>query len=159
MLLLMGSHTFRAKGPNIPDLALAMGKYIEGHAPDLLKTTKLILENKSTSTVEELCFLKDFSKRQGGDPQITVIASEFFADRVKLYAEYILGDAEGVNFIASAVPEEGKGEFEKIEEDKLAKAREWLSRHEKGNSKIILREQKAFEKKIISGEIIHPHIV
>jgi len=154
-LLLMGGTTFRNTNPSALNQSLIMKKYIEDNAPDILANTEIITESSALSTVAELAFLREFLQKQSAE-KITVIASEFFVERVKLYSEYIFPEGQEVNFVASQVPTDEKDEFGKIEMDKLEKGRRWLEGHVKGDYQTILREQKEFETKIITGEIKHP---
>ncbi len=154
-LILMGSLTYRNTNPNMLGQSLVMRKYIEEKAPDILEITEIILEDRCSSTVAELSFLREFIDREQIEGKIFVVASEFFVERVKVYARYILQNYENINFIGSKVPDDEAREFENIEKDKLKKAEEWLDGHEKGDYQTILREQKEFEIKVMSGEVKH----
>ena len=153
-LVLMGGPTFRDTSTG--NQSLEMKEYIEKSAADILANTETVLTNEGTSTVRELCILREMIEQEGGETRLTIVASEFFVDRVKLYAEYIFGNLRNIDFVASEVPAEGREGFQRIEEIKLQKGHEWLDGREKGDYKKILGEQEAFEQKVIRGEIDHP---
>lgn len=154
-LILSGGYTFRERDPKGEDQSLLMKKYIEDHAAILLTTTKIITENSYSSTVRELCFLKEFLDNNKAKFNTIIVASEVFVDRVKLYSEYIFENLDGVSFLASKIPD-SEVSFRRLEKEKFQKGVEWLSGHKKGDYKRILEEQDAYEKKILSGEIEHP---
>jgi len=157
-LFLMGGHSFRIKDKNVPDQAEEMEKYITKHVPNKLGKVTIILDNEASSTVEQINLLREFIEEEAVEMKVSIVASEFFVERVKLYAEYILAgleDAE-IGFVASRVPAEDSERFKEIEEGKLAEARKWLSKNKKGDYQTILQEHKEFEQKIIAGEIKHP---
>jgi hypothetical protein len=155
-LLLMGGSTFREKNPNAQDQSLAMKKYVDDHATDILENTEIVLMNEGSSTVRELCNLREFLEKEGGEPKIKIIASEFFVDRVRLYADYIFDKIDDVEFIPSEVPEEGREGFQEIEQIKLQKGHEWLDGRKKGDYVQILHEQESYEGRIMRGEVEHP---
>lgn len=156
ILILMGGNTFRKPNPDSVDQSLEMKKYIEATAPDVILSTNIILKNKYTTTIRELCGLREISDTGYTDLPITIVVSEFFIERVKLYTEYIFGNIENIEFVASNVPEESAESFKQIEELKLEKGYQWLNGYVKGDYKKLLEEQDAFEKKILSGEENHP---
>jgi|GEM_PF-3306068 len=156
VLVLMGGNTFRKPNPDSVDQSLEMKKYIEANAPDVIQNTKIILKNKYTTTIRELCGLREINETEYLNLPITIVVSEFFIQRVKLYAEYIFGNIENIDFVASKVPEESAASFKQIEELKLEKGHQWLDGYVKGDYKKLLEEQDAFEKKILSGEVDHP---
>ncbi len=153
-LVLMGGATFRAESTG--DLSLAMKQYLETQAPDVLDHRKVHLTNEGTSTVRELSMLREMTNQETERPKVTIVASEFFVDRVKLYTEYIFGDLNRIEFVASRVPDEGREGLQEIEETKFVKGQEWLAEHEKGDYQRILREQEIFEGQVRRGEIEHP---
>lgn len=155
LLVLSGGYTFRKKDPNGQDQSLLMKKYVEEHAADILASTEILTENSASSTVRELCFLREFIDKEKTKFYITIVASEVFVERVKLYSEYIFENFNAFNFLASRVPDEEMA-FKQVEKDKLKKGIKWLSGHKKGDYRAILGEQDAFEKQIINGEIDHP---
>jgi hypothetical protein len=139
--------------------ASAMKKYLEENFSGELKGIEVITEEGTSSTVEQLCYLKEFiEKEKLNFPDLIIISSEFFSERVKLYAEYVFGTIDGIIFISSAVPAEIKEKFEKAEEFKLKEGRDWLAGHKKGDDKAILKEQKEFQSGVIKGEIKQPPI-
>jgi hypothetical protein len=154
-LILMGSFTYRSANQGVSGQSTSMRKYIEETAADILEVTEIILEDGCSSTVAELCFLREFIDREQIEGKIFVVASEFFVERVKVYASYILRNYLEISFVGSKVFEDEVGEIKSIEMEKLKKAQEWLRGHERGDYQTILREQKEFERKVLSGEIEH----
>lgn len=159
ILLLMGSSPYgNSKGNKISE-ALAMKKYLEEKFNKELKGTRIITEKTTASTVEQLCFLKKFLEEEKINlSDLVIVSSEFFSDRVKLYAEYIFGTINGIIFINSPVPAEIAEEFKKAEEYKLSEGISWLKSHTKGDDQAILKEQKEFQKGVLEGEIKQPPI-
>lgn len=155
-LFLMGGNTFRNTNKDAPDQSLLMKKYVDDHGSDILDNTKIIPERSATSTVRELCFIREFINKDNEVFKINIVASEFFVKRVELYSEYIFPDTIDINFVASKVPDTESESLQEVEEYKLIKGREWLEGHIKGDYSKILQEQEAFEKKIVNGEVSHP---
>ena len=153
VLMLMGSFMYREKNSAGISEAEAMKKYLETNFDGSLKDIKILTEENSTSTVEQLCFLK---QEIPNISDLIIVSSEFFGDRVKLYAEYIFGTTNGITFIESKLPDDIKEKFKEVEADKFTKAVEWLKNHKKGDFITILEEQKAFQKQVIEGRINHP---
>lgn len=154
LLILSGGYTFRERDPNGTDQSLLMKKYVQDHAPNILDTTEIITDNRASTTVRELCFLREFIDSAEKKFKVTIVASDFFIDRVRLYSEYIFQNLEDIEYVPSAVPS-NEMPFQEIEADKYKKGVEWLQGHKKGDYITILNEQDDFEKKILSGEIKH----
>ena len=136
-----------------------MKDYLANNYKEELAGIKIITETNTTSTIEQLCYLKKFidsRKPELNYEDLIIVSSEFFNDRVKLYAEYIFGNIEGMMFVGSTVPSEPKDNFESAEEDKLKKAKNWLKSHRKGDADTILADQKTFQARIINNGIEHP---
>lgn len=162
-LLLMGSHYYSNVNTNLPSQASAMKKYLMGKYVNELRSIKVIIEEETASSVEQICYLKklltkDESELSRENTKITIVSSEFFNDRVKLYVKYIFGSIKSFAFIPSEVPENMRENFRKVELEKYKKARKWLSGHIKGDSKSILKEQKEFQKKIREGKVNYPSL-
>ena len=153
ILMLMGSSMYREKNPVRTSEAGVMKKYLETNFGGNLKDIKILTEENSTNAVEQLCFLKQEVQNIS---DLTIVSSEFFGDRVKLYAEYIFGTANGITFIESKLPHDIKEKFKEVETDKFTKAVEWLKNHKKGDFEAILKEQKAFQDKVTEGKVNHP---
>ncbi|KKQ03878.1 MAG: hypothetical protein US12_C0013G0016 [Parcubacteria group bacterium GW2011_GWA2_36_24] len=159
MLLLMGSSLYGNLKENKISEASAMKEYLEKNFSAELKNTKIITEETTTSTIEQLCYLKEFIKKGKSNlSDIIIVTSEFFSERVKLYAEYVFGTIDGIIFIDSLVPTEIKEKFKKAEEFKLKEGIHWLEGHKKGDDEGILKEQKEFQSEVIKGEIKQPPI-
>ena len=154
LAILSGGPTFR--GGSTGDLSLAAKKYIEQNSEDILPNTEFVLTNEYTSTIRELCMLREMIDKQTEPSRLTIVASEFFVDRVKLYSEYIFENLDNIKFIGSQVPTEGMEGLREIEALKLQKGHEWLDGYRKGDYRKILGEQEAYEQKILRGEIDHP---
>ena len=155
-LILFGGNTFRNKNRDAPDQSLLMKKYIEDNAWSVPKNTTIITERSGSSTVEELCLARKFIDEESDKVKLTIVTSEFFVNRVRLYARYILNNVGKIKFVASEVrPEDAEG-LREIEAHKFTRARGWLARHTKGDYGKILAEQKSFEGIVTSGEVDHP---
>lgn len=152
-LMLMGGSLYRETDSIKISEAETMKKYLENNFSGSLKNIKILTEENSTSTIEQLFFLKE---NVPNILDLTIVSSEFFGNRVKLYAEYIFGTTDGVTFIESRLPEDVKEKFKEVETDKLKKAVEWLKNNKKGDSEKILEEQRAFQNKIKKGKVSHP---
>ncbi len=152
ILMLMGSSLYsETDSIKIPE-AKAMQKYLENNFSSSLKNTKIITEENSASTIEQLCFLKENIPNIA---DLIIISSEFFGNRVRLYAEYIFDVTDGITFIESKLPDDIREKFKEIEANKLAKAIAWLKNHQKGDFQKILEEQKAFQDKVREGKVIY----
>jgi hypothetical protein len=157
MLLLMGSSLYGDRR-QISE-ASAMRDYLEKNFSKEIMGIKVITEENTLSTVEQLCFLKKFMEKEKINlSDLIIVSSEFFSERVKLYAEYIFGSTEGIIFMDSRVPLEKADNFKEAEEFKLKEGEKWLARHKKGDDKAILEEQKEFQVGVIKGEIKQPPI-
>lgn len=87
-LLLMGSSPYGDLRKDKISEASAMKKYLEENFSEELGGTKIITKETTASTVEQLCYLKEFiAKEKLNISDLVVVSSEFFSDRVKLYAE------------------------------------------------------------------------
>ena len=159
VLLLMGSSLYGDMRENKISEASAMKKYLEENFKEELEDIRILTEETTLSTVEQLCYLKDFvEKKKINLSDLVVVSSEFFGDRVKLYAEYVFGKIDGIIFIDSLVPAEIREKFQKAEEYKFKEGVVWLRGHKKGDDKEILKEQKEFQSKVVKGEIKQPPI-
>ncbi len=161
ILLLMGSYFYQDMDTNLPTEASVMKGYLLEEHGNMLKNTQIITEEKTTSSVEQLCYLRELldSNTLGlsrEDLNIIIVSSEFFSNRIKLYIEYIFGTTKGLTLISSKVPKEIRDSFKRAELGKYRKALEWLKRHIKGDYKTILKEQQEFQKKVTEGKIHHP---
>jgi hypothetical protein len=137
--------------------ALVMKRYLEKNFKKQLKNTKIITEEKTTSTVEQICFLKKLIKKEKFlYSDVVIVSSKFFGNRVKLYTEYILGTNKGIIFLESKIPKNLEARFKKVEEGKLKVVQNWFKKHKKGDDKKILKEQKIFQRKVKEGKINQP---
>jgi hypothetical protein len=158
-LLLMGSSSYGSLKMDKISEAVAMKEFLEKNFSVELAGIKIITEETTKSTVEQMCLLKNFIKKEGLQySDLIVVSSKFFSDRVKLYAEYVFGTIDGIVFIDSAVSPEMEEEFRKAEEFKLREGKNWLKHHKKGDDRTILKEQRTFQSKVIGGEIGQPPI-
>ena len=156
-LLLMGAFVYKNVRKNTKSEAFVMKKYLQENFPQKIKDTKILTEEKTTSTVEQICYLKKFIKKNKFRySDLIIVSSKYFGNRVKLYAEYIFGTKKGVIFVESAIPKNLEIRFKKIETFKLKQMQGWLKGHKKGDDKRILKEQKNFQNKILKGEIKQP---
>ena len=159
VLLLMGSFPYGDLRKDKISEASAMKRYLEENFKEELKETKIITEETTQSTVEQLCYLKKFIQKEGFNfSDLIIISSEFFSDRVKLYTEYIFGTIDGIIFINSIVPMDMLGKFREAEEFKIKEGQDWLKGQRKGDDETILIEQKKFQDGVIKGEIPQPPI-
>lgn len=153
-LLLMGGSSYHGSAEYTVSQARAMKEFLEQNFSEKIKDIKVEIEEVTSSTVEQLCYLKEFIKLRRFSPaDVVIISSEFFNERVKLYTEYVLGTIEGIVFFGSVVPGEAKEKFKFTETEKLEQAQNWLKDHEKGDDKTILEEQRIFQAQVIRGEI------
>lgn len=156
-LLLMGSSPYGESGKNKASEASVMKEYLEINFEKNLTYVKIITEETTTSTVEQLCYLKSFLQAQKlNSSDLFIVSSEFFSERVKLYAEYIFGIIDGIIFIESAVPPEARERFKELENEKIKEGIKWLAHIKKGDDATILREQQEFQRKVVVGEIKQP---
>lgn len=155
-LLLMGNRSYRDLTRTLPSQAAAMKKYVELHASDVLHYTEVLTEESTASTVEQICYLRNLLETQFAGVLVSIVASEFFVDRVQLYVEYIFGAPTGVICIVSPVPPALRSELRLIEAKKHLATKSWLARHTKGDYQAILREQLTFLQKVITGQVEHP---
>jgi vancomycin permeability regulator SanA len=118
----------------------------------------IIIEDKSQSSVEQLCWLHEQIDLQklASPSKIIVIANEFFDKRVEVYCKYILGPNIKFEVFGSQVPKDVRDDFAKVEADKTLKAINWLQNIEPGNYKQILNEQLSFLQKIVKKEVDYP---
>lgn len=156
-LLLMGAKNFRDE-TDLMTQSAAMKGYLMEKYPDILSNTQIVTEETTTSTVEQLAYLREYigTSKVGSDIEITVVASEIFLERVKLYVEYIFGTNQGFKFLGSKIPNDIRENFERVEIEKLKKAKAWLMNHKKGEYKKIVEEQMAFQQKIVRDNSSHP---
>ena len=152
-LFLMGGRSFRDKHKKLPSQASVMYDYIKNQAPDVLNSAKVEKEEASTSTIEQLCFLRDHLPTR---TTTFIVGSKYFIDRVKLYVEYIFGDIQRFEFVGSDIPLDLEGEMKKTEALKIDQTRKWLKGHKRGDFKTILAEQKAFQSQIQQKETDFP---
>lgn len=157
-LLLMGGSYYRDKKNRAISQAFAMKMFLETNFGKQLEHTKIKIEENTTSTIEQLCYLRnifDLKETEFNYSDLVIVASKFFMDRVKLYAEYIFNTTENIIFIESDVPIDILGQFEATEDKKLIEAQDWLKEYEKGDYWGILARQKAFQSEVKKGEINH----
>ena len=158
-LLLMGFSLYGNLREDKITEASVMKKYLQKKFNKKLENTKIATEENTKSTVEQLCYLKKFIKKENFDYlDLIIVSSEFFCHRVKLYAEYIFGTIEGITFVDSLVPTDIKSEFKKAEEYKLKEGINWLKKFKKGNNQAILKEQEEFQARVIKGDTNQPPI-
>jgi DUF218 domain len=158
-VVLLGGSSYRNTDNGLPSQAFVMKEYLQNNYKKELADIEILTEENSTSTVEQLCHLKErivSEKPNLSYESLVIVSSEFFNERVKLYAEYIFGDTKGVLFVGSPVPPNLRDNFQTIEKDKLSKAQEWLKRYQKGDSAQILMDQRNFQAKVINDKIDHP---
>lgn len=149
IVILMGRSTFLQSGE--ASEANAMEGYLMDNFSDRLRGVQIIKEEKTTSAVEQICVLRGLTRTESAkykDADLTIVSSEVFSNRIKMYVEYIFGSAEKVNFVASPVPSESREDFLAIEQKKLLETKEWLSKKVKGDYRSILKDQKDFEEKL-----------
>lgn len=158
-LLLMGSSPYgNLKKDKIPE-AVAMREFLEKNFNAKFTGIQIVAEETTKSAVEQMCFLKNFIRKNSLQlSDLIIVSSKFFSDRVKLYAEYIFGNIDGIIFIGSTIPLEMEEEFRKAEEFKLQEGRNWLRHYKKGDDKEILKAQREFQDGVIKGEIKQPPI-
>jgi hypothetical protein len=156
-LLLMGGFSYHELEKFKFSEAALMKEFLEKNFIEKIKNTKIIIEENTTSTVEQLCYLKKFIKQEQLDySDLMIVSSKFFVDRVKLYVEYIFGINSGIAFIESDIPVDLEDRFRKIEEIKRQEVEDWFKGHQKGDDVTILKEQEVFQAKVKKGEIKRP---
>ena len=156
-LLLMGGSVYKNIEKQKMSEALVMRKYLEKNFSKKIKDVKIITEEKTTSTVEQICYLKKFIKKgKFKYSDLIIVSSKYFGNRVKLYTEYILGTNKGIVFWESKIPKNSEERFKEVEKGKIKIVKNWFKNHKKGDDKTILKEQKAFQNKVKKGKINHP---
>ncbi len=160
ILLLMGSSPYGNLIKTSVSEASVMNDYIKKNFSEEIKGVKIQIEGNTASAVEQLCYLKKFiEENKLNYSDVTIVSSEFFNERIKLFAEYILGTSKGVNFIGSAVPQDLTEKFKEDEESKFKDAKIWLeNNYTKGDHEKILADHKAFQQKVINKEITNHRI-
>jgi hypothetical protein len=131
-----------------------MNAYLKKEYPQIVRSTKIVLEEKTTSTVEQICHLRKYLR----SPRMIIVASDHFSDRVRLYVKYVFGRTKGITIVSSEVPKNIEKKLAALEAEKLKKTKQWLRRHEKGDWRAILREQKVFQSDIQQGKFPAPEI-
>jgi len=152
-LLLMGHAPYHHGRATISE-ARAMSDHIEKYYPWIVTSTKIILEEKTTSTVEQICFLRKYA----GSRRIVIVASKYFSRRVRWYVRYILQETADVQIISSKVPRGIERKLAVLESEKLQKTKPWLRRHKKGDWRAILQEQGEFQEDVKQGRVVAPGI-
>ena len=156
-LLLMGALSYHGPVKFSVSEASLMKEFFEKNFTKEIKYTKITIEENTTSTVEQLCYLKKFSKQEKLNySDLIIVSSKFFGDRVKLYVEYIFGTNSDIVFIESDIPIDLEDRFREIEKTKLQEVQDWFKGHEKGDDVTILKEQEVFQAKVKKGEIKRP---
>lgn len=156
-LLLMGASSYRKAGEGLVSQASVMRDYLLKNFARELEGVKIMTEETTTSTVEQLCYLKKFiEKEKLKYSDLVIVSSKFFGDRVKIYSEYIFGNTSGIIFVESEVPPEMVERFQKVEAQKFKEIQSWLKDHKKGDDQNILKEQKEFQGRVLKGETKQP---
>jgi len=152
-LILMGNAPYsRSQGTTAE--ARVMLAYLKEQYPQIIPLTKIVLEEKTTSTVEQICHLRKYV----GSSHVAIVASNHFSDRVRLCVMYIFQETKNITIISSKVPKNLEKKLAALEAEKLVKTKQWLRKHRKGDWRAILREQKAFQKSIQQGKFPAPII-
>jgi hypothetical protein len=87
-LLLMGSSPYGDSGENKISESSVMKEYLTNNFGEKLQGIKIITEETTTSTVEQICYLKKYMEREKINlSDLVIISSKFFSERVKLYVE------------------------------------------------------------------------
>ena len=131
-----------------------MSDYVQKQYPWVAAQVKIVLEEKTTSTVEQICFLRKY----GGSRRIIIVASEYFSRRVRWYVKYILQKTADIQIISSKVPRGLEKKLAMLEAEKFQKTKSWLRRHKKGDWRAILREQGEFQEDVKRGKLAAPGI-
>ena len=156
-LLLVGGFSYhKAEKFNFSESAL-MKEFLENNFAKEIEGIKITTEEHTTSTVEQICYLKKFIKQEKfNHSDLTIVSSRFFGGRVKLYVEYIFGANSDIIFIESDIPADLEIKFQEIEKTKLEEVQNWFKGHTKGDDERILREQEEFQNKVKNREIKQP---
>jgi len=138
-LILMGGAYYKDTKERRISQASAMKKFLDENFKEELENIKIIVEENTTSTIEQLCYLReliDSGEFKLKYSDLVLVASKFFIERVKLYSEYIFDT--------------------NTEENKLKEAQIWLKDYKRGDYKEILNRQKVFQEQIQKGKINYP---
>ena len=159
-MLLMGGASYRD---------MAVGRHTEASAMRLYLARRLqaaalrrvMIEATTASTVEQLCWLRqalDDNLITGIDDstRIVIIASEFFSARVKLYCEYIFN--RPMEVVSAHVPAELTLAWRETESAKLAAAKDWLARFQKGDYQSMLAHQRSWQRLVVDHQADRPQI-
>lgn len=158
-LILMGGAYYKDTKERRITQASAMKKFLDENFNQELENTKIIVEGNTTSTIEQLCYLRrliDSKQALFNYSDLVIIASKFFINRVKLYSEYIFNTNEGIIFVGSDVPQDISEQFKNTEEKKFIEAQIWLKNYQKGDFEKILIQQKSFQDMVQKGQINQP---
>jgi hypothetical protein len=159
VLILMGGVDYRDQGQQKVSQVSVMKKFLDENFKEELENTKIIVEENTTSTIEQLCYLReliDSGEFKLKYSDLVVVASEFFIERVKLYSEYIFNTNENITFIGSDIPESIFEQFKNTEENKLREAQIWLKDYKRGDYEEILNRQKNFQEQVQKGKTNYP---
>jgi hypothetical protein len=158
-LLLMGAKRYGDLGEAKISEARAMKEYLEQNFGQELKRVKVLTEESTVSAMEQICYLKKLiEKEKINFSDVVIVSSQFFTERIKLYAEYVFSATDGIIFIGSLVPQEIMEEFKEAEEQKLKDGINWLKSFKKGDDRAILKAQKDFQAKVLKGQMKQPPI-
>ena len=158
-LILMGGAYYKDTKERRISQASAMKKFLDENFKEELENIKIIVEENTTSTIEQLCYLReliDSGEFKLKYSDLVLVASKFFIERVKLYSEYIFDTNEDITFVGSSVPENIFEQFKNTEENKLKEAQIWLKDYTRGEYKELLNWQKVFQEQIQKGKINYP---
>jgi len=155
-LILMGGAYYKDTKERRISQASVMKKFLDENFKKELENTKIIVEENTASTIEQLCYLRelvDSRKFKFKYSDLVIVASKFFVERVKLYSEYIFDADENMTFVGSSVPESIFEQFKNTEENKLKEAQIWLKDYKRGDYKEILNKQKVFQEQVQQGKV------
>ena len=139
-LLLMGAQSYQ-DNTTLSSQASAMFDYVTCATSDI-DVTRIRKEERSTSALQQVFALRDYMSRY----ELTVVASEYYIDRIRFFAAYLLGQEAIIHFVGSAIPQDQREAFREAEGLKLETARRWLAKHqEAGDHEAIIAEEQAFQ--------------
>jgi hypothetical protein len=117
----------------------AMRRYLVEHEPNL--ETRLIMEDHSLGTLGELIKLRELidtgAVQFEGDPKVTIVASECFADRVRHYLTAVFADKLNFELIEADVPAHLYENYANTEAERLVQAEIELRRIKPGDLKAV----------------------
>jgi hypothetical protein len=116
--------------------AEAMRRYLVEREPGL--ETRIIMEDHTSDTLGELLKLHELldtgAVQFEGEGKITIVASDYYDERVKRYVAAIFPDRTDIQVLAAPVPLEQRSEYSAAESERLVQAEIQLAKIKPGDT-------------------------